>query len=171
MNLLHPQICKKPYQKAISINTAGLDIHYTQKKQKEILIDSTKNMDTSIPTEKVQTKKFSFIASFEKKSPNSSNRTILSSEFLKNKLGKEKFEKMNELIENSTNPVKFLEDKGMILEIIGEKNLECIEIYKFLISNAVTPSNSNPGASLFKKNEEFMNFCPNKNTFFSELKK
>ena len=170
---MHPQICKRPYQKTISINTAGLDIHYTQnKKEKTILIDSTKNLDTSIPTEKVQTKKFSFIASFEKKSPNSSNRTILSSEFLKNKLGKEKFTKMNELIENSGNPLRSLEDKRMILDIIGETNLECIEIYKFLISNAVTPSNSNPGASFLNNiNKEFTGFRAKKNTSFAEVKK
>lgn len=101
---------------------------------------------------------------FDQKTPNASNRTILSSEFLKNMLGKEKFIKMKELIEKSGNPLKSLEDKKKIIDIIGEENVPCIEIYKFLISNAVTPSNSNMGESFMKNSSENLGFVEKKNT-------
>ena len=167
-----PQNCKKTYQKEISINTTGLDNQYQKKQDKENHMDSSKNNDiSSIPTEKVQTKKFSFITSFESKSPNSSNRSIISSEFLKNKLGKEKFTKMKELIEGSCNPLKSLDDRKIIIDIIGENNIECIEIYKFLISNAVTPSNSNNNESFLKKNQDFILFPERKDSCSTETKK
>ena len=44
------------------------------------------------------------------KAPSSPNRTILFSEFLKNKLGDEKFEKMKKLLEESSNPLKILDE-------------------------------------------------------------
>lgn len=142
---------KKTYQKAISINTSNLDsshfLHKKQSKESVNSLDSVKNTSDSntIPTDKIHSKKFSFMLDFDRKTPNATNRTILSSEFLKNKLGREKFTKMKEFIETSGNPLKSLEDKKKIIDIIGEDNLECIPIYKFLISNAVTPSNSNFG--------------------------
>ena len=154
---------KKTYQKAISINTTNLDSsHFIRKKQsKESVnsLDSVKNASDSntIPTDKFQSKNFSFMLDFDRKTPNSTNRTLLSSEFLKNKLGREKFTKMKEFIETSGNPLKSLDEKKKIIEIIGEDNLELIPIYKFLISNAVTPSNSNLGDGFGKidSNEKF----------------
>lgn len=138
LNSFPPPNFRKAYQKEISINTAELDNNYKHKDNN--LIDSVKNSDIpAIPTEKFQSQNFLFQNSNDRPTPNSSNRTILSLEFLKTKLGNEKFTKMVELIESSCNPLKSLDDRKKAIEIIGEKNIECLEIYKFLISNAVTP--------------------------------
>ena len=48
---------------------------------------------------------------------------------------------MKNLIESSSNPFGLIEDnKILISEIIGEENMDCLKIFKFLISSVVTPS-------------------------------
>ncbi len=57
-----------------------------------------------MPTEKIRTKTFAFADSiFNTKMPTSPNRKIFLIEFLKNKIGDIKFEKIKFLLENSIN--------------------------------------------------------------------
>lgn len=100
----------------------------------------------SIPTTKVGAQK-SFTFSqyvFDKKSPVSPNRTFWVTQFLKQKLGDEKYEKVRELIENSSNPSHLLKEQPeKVLEIIGEDKQDCVVMLNFLISqnaNSVTPT-------------------------------
>jgi len=100
----------------------------------------------SIPTTKVGAQK-SFTFSqfvFDKKSPVSPNRSFWVTQFLKQKLGDEKYEKVRELIENSGNPTQLLKDQPeKVLEIIGEDKTDCLVMLNFLISqnaNSVTPT-------------------------------
>ena len=47
---------------------------------------------------------------------------------------------MKNLLENATNPMKILdENKGLVADIIGEENMDCIKIFKYLIASSVTP--------------------------------
>ena len=73
-------------------------------------------------TKKVNPKTFNFAETIfnPNKAPNSPNRTILFSEFLRSKLGEDKFMKMKNLLENSSNPLKILdENTDLVVEIIG----------------------------------------------------
>lgn len=133
---------KKPFQKSISINTNGMDSSH---KKQSIEGDSSNTTDSnSIPTDKFEKKTFNFEhLNNHRKTPNSSNRSLISSKFLINKLGMEKYEKMKELIENCVDPLKSIEGRKKILEIIGENNADCLEICKFILNNKATPSNAN----------------------------
>lgn len=99
-----------------------------------------------IPTTKVGTKKgFSFSQYlFDQKAPVSPNRSFWVSQFLKQKLGDEKFEGVRDLLENHGNPTQLLkEHPEKVLEIIGEENRDCLMMLSFLIShnaNSVTPT-------------------------------
>jgi NIMA (never in mitosis gene a)-related kinase len=48
------------------------------------------------------------------------------------------------LLENSENPMKLLEEDSVsILEIIGEGNIECIKVFKYIVSSCnSTPINA-----------------------------
>lgn len=154
---------RKPlFQKNISINTNGFDNPCPNKKESFSEIDESKNNDNnSIPTDKVKPKRFAFELLQQRKTPNFSNRSILSSKFLIMKLGKEKFEKALSFIECGPDPLKTLEEnRGAILEMIGEKNQECLEIYKYIINNEITPSNSLQTAM---KSERILSFFPSEN--------
>lgn len=65
-----------------------------------------------MPTKKVNPKTFNFSDTIfnPNKAPSSPNRTILFSDFLRKKLGEEKFNKMKNLLENSKNPMKILDE-------------------------------------------------------------
>lgn len=76
-------------------------------------------------TKKANNKNFNFadIIFNSEKSPSSPNRTLLFSEFLRNKLGDERFNKMKNLLESRSNPMKILEEnKELVSEIIGKFN-------------------------------------------------
>lgn len=154
---------RKPLvQKNISINTNGIDNPCSNKKEISLEIDLGKNIDSnSIPTDKVKPKRFAFELLQQRKTPNFSNRSILSSKFLIMKLGKEKFEKVLNFIEGGADPLRTLEEnKDEVLEMIGEKNKECLEIYKYIINNEITPSNSLQTAM---KSERILSFFPCEN--------
>ena len=60
--------------------------------------------------------------------------------FLKDKIGETKFEKILAMLQKRENPLKALEeDKKIIEEILGEQ-AECISLFKILITNSTTPS-------------------------------
>jgi hypothetical protein len=63
-----------------------------------------------MPTTKVKPKTFNFTDTILSKAPLSPNRAPLLSDFLRNKLGEEKFNKMKVLLENSTHPMKILDE-------------------------------------------------------------
>lgn len=135
---------KKPtqkYQRQISINTSVLENSYNKKSTPLSKENSTTNKN-NMPTEKVRQKTFNFVNTiFNPKSPNSPNRTILFSEYLIQRLGEERFKKMKSYLETSTNPLKILdEERSLVAEFIGEDNLDCIKIFKYLMTNVVTPS-------------------------------
>lgn len=140
---------KKPsqkYQRKISINV--LESNYTKKTPPLSKESLNKN---NIPTEKVQTKTFNFVNTIFNPT-NSPNRTILFSEYLVERLGEARFNRMKSYLETHSNPLKVLEEeRGMIGEVIGEENLDCIKIFKYLISNVVTPSK---GETMIKMKEE-----------------
>jgi len=70
----------------------------------------------------------------------SPNRGILFIHFLKERLGKQKYEKMKILLDKSNDPMRILNNQKWLVEsIIGKSNLDCIRIFKFLISSSVTP--------------------------------
>ena len=74
-------------------------------------------------TKKANNKNFNFadIIFNTEISPTSPNRTLLFSEFLRNKLGEERFNKMKNLLESRCNPMKILEEnKDLVSEIIGK---------------------------------------------------
>lgn len=135
---------KKPsqkYQRQISINTSVLENSYNKKNTPHSNKSSTTNKN-NMPTDKIRPKTFNFVNTiFNPKSPNSPNRTILFSEYLIQRLGEDRFKKMKSYLETRTNPLKVLdEEKNLIAEFIGEENLDCIKIFKYLMSNVVTPS-------------------------------
>ncbi|KAL4429436.1 hypothetical protein ABPG74_021023 [Tetrahymena malaccensis] len=97
------------------------------------------------PTTKQNQQSFSFSANQYAnllKTPQLPN-TILFTQFLKEKLGKEKFTKMKYLLESSSNPLKLLdENTELITEIIGPENIDCINYFRCLITSSVTPPGS-----------------------------
>ncbi|EAS05707.2 Serine/Threonine kinase domain protein (macronuclear) [Tetrahymena thermophila SB210] len=97
------------------------------------------------PTTKQNQQSFSFSANQYAnllKTPQLPN-TILFTQFLKEKLGKEKFTKMKYLLEGSQNPLKLLdENTELITEIIGPENIDCINYFRCLITSSVTPPGS-----------------------------
>ncbi|KAL4481423.1 hypothetical protein ABPG72_010576 [Tetrahymena utriculariae] len=89
----------------------------------------------NLPTTKVKPKYFNF--------PQSPNRTILVSDYLKQKLGEEKFFKMKSILDNSSNPQEILENNPQVIAIIGEENIELAKVFRYLINSQRTPSGSN----------------------------
>ncbi|CDW79259.1 protein kinase domain containing protein [Stylonychia lemnae] len=81
---------------------------------------------------------------FNPELPISPNRPLLFSNFLKQKIGEDKFEQVLKILENSDNPIKLLEeDQGIILEIIGENNIDCLKVFKYIVSSCnSTPNNA-----------------------------
>ena len=81
---------------------------------------------------------------FNPELPISPNSPLLFQQFLKQKIGEEKFEEVLKILENSENPIKTLdEDQQKILTIIGEQNTDCIKVFKFIVSSQnSTPINS-----------------------------
>lgn len=50
---------------------------------------------------------------------------------------------MKYLLESSVNPLKFLdENTQLITEIIGNENIDCIKMFRCLITSSVTPPGS-----------------------------
>jgi len=64
------------------------------------------------------------------------------SDYLKQKLGEDKFFKVKALLESSPNPLKFLEEHTQaVADVIGEENIELAKIFRYIIhSHSVTPS-------------------------------
>jgi len=97
-----------------------------------------------IPTTKTAAKKeFTFTnLVFENKSPKSPTRSLWVPQFLKGKLGKEKYEKVLSFLERSNQPVEIIKEQPeLVLDIIGEENRECLVMLSFLMSNnSATPT-------------------------------
>ena len=132
-----------------SEHSEGQPTQIKKEKQKPAKLVSPLNEmgdPNSIPTTKVGAQKsFSFSQYlFDQKSPISPNRTFWVSQFLKQKLGDEKFEKVRELLENSGNPSQLLkEHPEKVIEIIGEEKRDCLMMLSFLITqntNSATPT-------------------------------
>ena len=65
----------------------------------------------------------------------SPNRPLLFTEFLIKKLGKDVFDAACNLLKDSTDPLVLLEQNpDQILSIIGEKNLQFLQVFKYIIS-------------------------------------
>ncbi|CAD8202206.1 unnamed protein product [Paramecium pentaurelia] len=75
---------------------------------------------------------------FNPKTPTSPNRNLLLADFLKKKLGEQKFLDVRQILEESQNPIQLLDQKEIMSNLIGEENLECVKIFKILISNCTT---------------------------------
>ncbi|KAM3133981.1 hypothetical protein pb186bvf_013947 [Paramecium bursaria] len=113
---------KKPYKKFMTIDT---------------------QLDEKQEYEDITQKKPSFTKLlFNPKTPTSPNRNILMADFLRSKLGDEVFQKIKNLLESSSDPLLLLEQRQQIQDIIGEQNMDCIKIFKLLISNSITPPSS-----------------------------
>jgi len=104
------------------------------------------NDSNIIPTTKTATKKeftFSHLV-FENKSPKSPTRSLWVPQFLKGKLGKEKYDQVIELLEKFEDPLDVLKNQSqLVVDIIGEENRDCLVILSFLIStsnNSLTPT-------------------------------
>ncbi|CAD8058255.1 unnamed protein product [Paramecium primaurelia] len=121
------------YQKSISINTQIDDNN--NKRNQEI---------ESQPTLIKNQKSFTFVdLFFNPNTPTSPNRSLLLTDFLKRKLGNEKFYQMKILLEQNNDPIKLLDqEKGLVQDIIGEQNMDCVRIFKLLISCSITPQAS-----------------------------
>ena len=105
-----------------------------------------------IPTDKVRPKSFNFLETiFNPKLPTSPNRLIMFEDFIKQKLGAVKFEKMKEFLENSNDPIKLLDEQTEVIKIMGEENKDLIKFFKLLISNSITPNNND----FFRKKKIF----------------
>jgi hypothetical protein len=80
---------------------------------------------------------------------------------VKERLGEEKYQKVKDLLESSTNPMQILKEQSqMVLEIIGEENADCLVMLNFLISHSsssVTPT----GDNVKDNNKIFKNFDRN----------
>jgi len=114
------------------------------------------NDPNTIPTTKtVSQKKFSFSDHvFDHRSPASPNRSFWVSQFVKERLGEEKYQKVKDLLESSSNPMQILkEQQHLVLDIIGENNSDCLVMLNFLIShssNSVTPTGTTVENKIFK---------------------
>jgi hypothetical protein len=96
---------------------------------------------------------------------------------------------MKNLLESSNNPMKILdENRKLVSEIIGEENMDCIKIFKCIISSSVTPPgnhhirtksmqildcsfkitangcNSEEQSNLTKHNQNYLKSCSNVQT-------
>lgn len=113
----------------------------------------------SIPTTKTVQKKFAFSDQvFDHRSPASPNRSFWVSQFVKEKLGEEKYQRVKDLLESSANPMQVLNDQ--VLKIVGEENRDCLVMLSFLISHSsssVTPTSDTTKES----NKIFKNFDKN----------
>lgn len=50
---------------------------------------------------------------------------------------------MKALLESSTNPLKVLDERGsLIAEIIGIENMDCVKMFRCLITSSITPPSS-----------------------------
>jgi len=110
------------------------------------MLDQATDQNT-IPTTKTAAKKeFTFTnLVFENKSPKSPSRSLWVPQFLKGKLGKEKYEQVLGFLERSSNPLEILKDQPeRVLEIIGEENRECLVMLSFLMSNNSATPTANP---------------------------
>jgi NIMA (never in mitosis gene a)-related kinase len=69
---------------------------------------------------------------------------MLFSNFLRQKIGEDKFDQVLKMLESSDNPMKILdEEQEKVLNIIGEENTDCIKFFKFIVnSQNSTPINS-----------------------------
>jgi len=107
------------------------------------MLDQATDPNT-IPTTKTAAKKeFTFTnLVFENKSPKSPSRSLWVPQFLKGKLGKEKYDQVLGFLERSSNPLEILKDQPeRVLEIIGDENRECLVMLNFLMSNnSATPT-------------------------------
>eukprot|EP01017_Pseudomicrothorax_dubius_P025188 TRINITY_DN2692_c0_g1_i2.p1 TRINITY_DN2692_c0_g1~~TRINITY_DN2692_c0_g1_i2.p1 ORF type:complete len:221 (+),score=62.44 TRINITY_DN2692_c0_g1_i2:160-822(+) len=133
----------RSYQKAISINTTNLEENENRKDSTKSQGEPKREVDKNqIPTVKMQKKNFSFADTiFNPQGPTSPNRSMLFSDFLKQRLGMAKFEEMGRLLEKSDDPLKILDEQiELVTGILGPENLDCIKIYKYLISNSATPA-------------------------------
>ncbi|CAD8074488.1 unnamed protein product [Paramecium sonneborni] len=121
------------YQKSISINTQIDDNNNKRNQEVE-----------SQPTLLKNQKSFMFVdIFFNPNTPTSPNRSLLLTDFLKRKLGNEKFYQMKILLEQNNDPIKLLDqEKGLVQDIIGEQNMDCVRIFKLLISCSITPQAS-----------------------------
>ncbi|CAD8158931.1 unnamed protein product [Paramecium pentaurelia] len=121
------------YQKSISINTQIDDNNNKRNQEVE-----------SQPTLLKNQKSFTFVdIFFNPNTPTSPNRSLLLTDFLKRKLGNEKFYQMKILLEQNNDPIKLLDqEKGLVQDIIGEQNMDCVRIFKLLISCSITPQAS-----------------------------
>ncbi|CAD8118737.1 unnamed protein product [Paramecium sonneborni] len=75
---------------------------------------------------------------FNPKTPTSPNRNLLLADFLKKKLGESKFQDVRQILEESQNPILLLDQNEIMANLMGEENLECVKIFKILISNCTT---------------------------------
>ncbi|CAD8203965.1 unnamed protein product [Paramecium octaurelia] len=75
---------------------------------------------------------------FNPKTPTSPNRNLLLADFLKKKLGEQKFLDVRQILEESQNPIQLLDQREIMANLMGEENLECVKIFKILISNCTT---------------------------------
>ncbi|CAK92885.1 unnamed protein product (macronuclear) [Paramecium tetraurelia] len=115
---------KKPMtKKIISIDTDLIEKEGQQQQQNETPTQFAKQL-------------------FNPKTPTSPNRNLLLADFLKKKLGEQKFQDVRQILEESQNPIQLLDQKEIMVNLMGEENLECVKIFKILISNCTTlPSN------------------------------
>jgi hypothetical protein len=158
------------YKKHLSINIPGPNSDPSEHPNSKGETTKTSNLNkspieatdpNSIPTTKTVQKKFAFSDQvFDHRSPASPNRSFWVSQFVKEKLGEEKYQRVKDLLESSANPMQVLNDQ--VLKIVGEENRDCIVMLTFLISHSsssVTPTSDNTKDK--ESNKIFKNFDKN----------
>jgi len=93
----------------------------------------------------INLKKFSLIDLLQNSSsPQGNDRPLFMMDFLKQRIGKEKFNNLINKIEESENPYSLLEDETQIKEIVGENYQLAINFLKYVMKAIQTSQKSIP---------------------------
>lgn len=137
---------KQPEEKKTKPKAASTKSHIRIKKLNEAdLINKKGNEASNKPNGKQYPKHFIFSDNlFSQCHSSSPNRPLLFKEFLIQKLGDIRFQNIYDLVIQTPDPMKILnEQKSKVLEIIGEENAQYLPMLKFIATSTMstTPLN------------------------------
>ncbi|CAG9318195.1 unnamed protein product [Blepharisma stoltei] len=131
---------RKSYQKEMSINipTEQRNVNIEPSSAKQIELSTATHMaarkssldhPASCSTSHASQRTFSFSQSLLKQSPGSPVRTTLMSDFLRRRLGDQNFERICQILSNTKDPAKLLQEQPWIVsDICGEENLSIVDV-------------------------------------------
>ena len=107
-----------------------------EKSESSPLNERNYDSSNSASSSKLSQKKFSLtdLLNNSSQSPQSNERPLFMMNFLKERYGKEKFDNLVNLIEESENPLDLLKDESQIQSIIGDDYKLAIKFLKYVMN-------------------------------------